>query len=274
MGASLFSSQADLTKRISDAVGVDVKKLCLESDEETLRQTQNAQIALYATGVLAYHDAGTRADALAGHSVGEYAALACAGIVSIEEGARLVKTRGEIMAASGRERPGTMAAVLGLERADLEKLLAEVSSGEVVVANDNCPGQLVISGDVSAVQEASEKATTAGARRVLPLNVSGAFHSPLMESSAREMRRALDQASFAAGSAKVYSNVLAAPIAEAARWPELLETQLRSVVRWTESVQAMIADGVTEFVECGAGEVLSGLIKRIDKSVAIRATNS
>lgn len=166
------------------------------------------------------------------------------------------------MASAGKDRPGTMAAVLGLERSVLEELCNSVTEGVVVIANDNCPGQLVISGDVAAVEIAGEKAKGAGAKRVLPLNVSGAFHSPLMAESARTMGAALKSAHFKSGRV-VYSNVLAAANKDASAWPGLLERQLESPVRWTESVEAMNGDGIDIFVECGAGEVLSGLIKRI-----------
>ena len=168
---------------ISAATGVDVATLCFESDEETLRQTQNAQIALYTCSMSAWaclnsHTQGvTTIDGFAGHSVGEDAALAASGTITLEEGARLVQTRGQIMAQAGSRHPGTMAAVLGLERPELEKVCESVD-GVVVIANDNCPGQLVISGEVEAVAKASRQASESGAKRVLPLNVSGAFHSP------------------------------------------------------------------------------------------------
>lgn len=269
MGVDLYThapAAREVFEAVSDAISVDVAKLCFESDEETLRQTQNAQIALYTCGVAAFRALGANASIMAGHSVGEYAALAAAEIVSVEDGARLVKRRGELMAASGRERPGTMAAVLGLEREALEGVCRDVE-GICVVANDNCPGQLVISGDVNAVQAASALATERGAKRVLPLNVSGAFHSPLMEEPAREMALALREVLFDDdGSAAVYSNVTAESVDVASQWPDLLERQLKSPVLWTESVFNMIRDGVDTFVECGSGEVLGGLIRRIDKT--------
>lgn len=275
MGAELWDlpEGRKVADGIRSAVGVDVRKLTQETDEETLRQTQNAQMALYACGVAAHACLGVEAQAMAGHSIGEYAALASSGMLSVADGARLVQRRGELMAASGKTRPGGMAAVLGLERAILEDVCRSVDSGVAVVANDNCPGQLVISGDAAAVQEASLKATEAGAKRVLPLNVSGAFHSPLMEDSAREMRQALDPVAFRRSEIRVYSNVTAKPNPDPEIWPMLLEDQLRNPVRWTEIVQNMIEDGVTTFIECGAGEVLCGLIRRIDKSVTTLAAN-
>jgi [acyl-carrier-protein] S-malonyltransferase len=260
----------------SDAVGIDLRKLCFEADEETLRHTENTQIALYVCSVAAFRclpdTIAPRVTVMAGHSVGEYAALACAGILAVGDGARLVRRRGELMAESGSSRPGTMAAVLGLERHILEDVCSH-AGGTVVVANDNCPGQLVISGEVVAVRKASEMASQAGAKRVLPLNVSGAFHSPLMEEPASRLAEALGEVQFTASPVRVYSNVTAEPVEDPATWPDLLERQLRSPVRWTESVQNMVRDGVGSFIECGVGEVLSGLMKRIDKSVSTNRVN-
>ena len=258
---------------VAEASGVDVAKLCFEADDDTLRQTQNAQLALYTCGVAAWRalceKLPTVAPAyMAGHSIGEYAALACCEIVSVEDGARLVRKRGEVMAESGRVRPGGMAAILGLERDALEEVCRAASTGGqvAVIANDNCPGQMVISGDKEAVGRACGLATEKGAKRALPLNVSGAFHSPLMEEPKKAMREVLAHTSFRASTgAAVVGNVSAQPVTDASQWSTLLEEQLRRPVRWTESVQTMLAAGVTTFVECGGGEVLSGLIKRIHK---------
>ncbi|MFY9235386.1 MAG: ACP S-malonyltransferase [Fimbriimonadaceae bacterium] len=265
---------------ISAATGIDLARLCFESDEETLRRTENAQIALYTCGVAAWKELephlGTLApQAMAGHSVGEYAALACAGVVSVSDGARLVQRRGEIMAASGKERPGSMAAVLGLESGELEAVCSETStSGSVVViANDNCPGQLVVSGDAAAVGRAGELAIARGAKRVLPLNVSGAFHSPLMDKSAVQMADALAAADFRQSSVPVVSNVTAEAVMTPSLWPDLLERQLRSTVRWTESVRSMLGMGIAVFVECGSGEVLSGLLRRIEREATPLTVN-
>jgi [acyl-carrier-protein] S-malonyltransferase len=275
MGRELVEARPEAKEAfrlVSEAVGADLEQLCFESDEETLRQTQNAQIALFTCGVAAFRvlqtawPEGTPIGAVAGHSIGEYPALVAAGVFSLEEGARLVRTRGDLMARSGQDRPGTMAAVLGLDREALEQACAE-AEGVAVVANDNCPGQLVISGEVEAVRRAGELAQAAGAKRVLPLNVSGAFHSPLMEIPAREMGAALRQATLGTAKYRVYSNVTSEPVTDMAEIPSLLERQLASPVRWTESVQHMVRDGVDMFVECGVGEVLSGLVRRTDKSV-------
>lgn len=272
MGAELFQHRSEARETfaaVSDAAGVDVAALCFESDEETLRQTQNAQLALFACGVAAYrclasHLSGVMSlDAYAGHSIGEYAALVASGALSVEDGARLVKLRGDLMAEAGKSAPGTMAAVLGLERDQLQAV-CESTAGIVVIANDNCPGQLVISGEREAVGKASEAAIAAGAKRVLPLNVSGAFHSPLMEQSAEGMRASLEATPFKLGG-RVFSNVTAQPVVTEGRWPELLVQQLKSPVRWTETIQNMRNEGVRTFIECGVGDVLCGLLKRIDR---------
>lgn len=176
------------------------------------------------------------------------------------------------MAESGGVNPGTMAAILGLEREPLRAVCAAVS-GVCVIANDNCPGQLVISGDVDGVKEAMAKALEAGAKRALPLNVSGAFHSPLMHDAAIAMGSTLQEAAFGSQSQRtvVYANVTASRVEHSIEWPDLLTKQLESPVRWTESVAAMKEDGITKFIECGSGEVLCGLIKRIDKELTTAA---
>ncbi|MCX7800040.1 MAG: ACP S-malonyltransferase [Fimbriimonadales bacterium] len=276
-----FASARNVFDQVSEAIGSDVRAVCFEMDEHTLRQTQNAQIALYACGVAAFEAfreaGGPQPDLAAGHSIGEYAALAAAGIVSVGDGARLVAARGRVMAESGRERPGGMAAVLGLERERLEEVCREASSGGevVVVANDNCPGQLVVSGDKAAVERACTLATQAGAKRAIPLNVSGAFHSPLMEEPARRMGEALRTVAFGPGNGtRVVGNVEADANDDPARWPELLEAQLRRPVRWTESVRRMLELGASAFVECGVGDVLTGLLRRIDRDAkGLRASD-
>lgn len=275
MGQSLYEgSEAarQVFEHVSSTLHLDIAKLCFESDEETLRATQNAQIALFTCGVAAYRALeveGVRAEVFAGHSIGEYAAHVCAGNIPLEVGATLVRKRGNVMAEAGKTHPGTMAAVLGLDADVIQEALKKVS-GIVVIANDNCPGQVVISGEVAAVEAAGPVLSEAGAKRVLPLNVSGAFHSPLMEGPSKEMAKALAAVDFAFGK-PVYSNVTTKPVDNPVFWNQLLEQQLRDSVRWTGSVQNMIADGVNQFIECGVGEVLCGLIKRISKDVTLSA---
>ncbi len=271
MGKDVFEASAssrEVFENVSKTLGIDITKLCFESDEETLRATNNAQIALYTVGVASYAASDQSADVFAGHSIGEYAALVCSGTLSLEDGARLVRKRGELMASAGDLTPGTMAAVLGLEIPLISETLAKVD-GVVVVANDNCPGQTVISGEVDAVAKAIPMLQEAGAKRVLPLNVSGAFHSPLMTEPSRQMAQALADAVFQKGK-PIYANVTTKPVADPSDWRSILEQQLRDQVRWTDSVRNMIADGVTEFIEFGPGEVLCGMLKRIDKAVPAR----
>ena len=176
------------------------------------------------------------------------------------------------MAEAGKTRPGTMAAVLGLDRDALERV-CQRTEGKVVIANDNCPGQMVLSGDVEAMQGAMEAALAAGAKRVLPLNVSGAFHSPLMQDSAVEMAKALQAATFAPGNARVFSNVTAQPVVVEGKWADLLTWQLKSPVRWNETIENLLNEGIRTFIECGTGDVLSGLIKRVDREAKTLRVN-
>lgn len=271
MGKEVYeasSASREVFENVAQTLGFDVSKLCFESDEETLRATNNAQIALFTVGVASYAASEQVADVFAGHSIGEYAALVCSKTLSLEDGARLVRKRGELMASAGDLTPGTMAAVLGLEILVISETLAAVE-GVVVVANDNCPGQTVISGAVDAVAAAIPLLQEAGAKRVLPLNVSGAFHSPLMTEPSQQMAQALADAVFQKGK-PVYANVTTKPVADPSEWRSILEQQLRDQVRWTDSVRNMITDGVTEFIEFGPGEVLCGMLKRIDKTVPAR----
>lgn len=262
-----YVSAAQVFDEVTAATGVDARKLCFETEEEALRQTQNAQLALFTASVATFRAIESKAKgvAMAGHSVGEYAALACAGVFSVSDGARLVQKRGDLMARAGTLRPGTMAAVLGLDDPKIEEICSAVSSQDkvVVVANYNSPGQIVISGDIDAVAEATKLLQEAGAKRCIPLNVSGAFHSPLMHDAAKSMGEALSQVQFAESNPAVISNVTAEP---GTNWRELLERQLESPVRWTESVRKMIELGAESFVECGPGDVLTGLLRRIDSS--------
>lgn len=277
MGKELFESDErarNVFDRVSEATGRDLAQLCFETDEDTLRQTQNAQLALYTCGLAAYaciQDELPVEHVLAGHSVGEFAAVTAAGACNIETGAKLVQRRGEIMASAGATRPGTMAAILGLDRPMLEDCCNTAShDGKVVViANDNAPGQLVISGDVSAVDEACELAKIAGAKRALTLNVSGAFHSPLMEDAAEEFANDLGASEWLEQKRIVVANVTAEPVEHGNQWAGLFQAQLRSPVRWTESVQRLKSMGITNGIECGVGAVLSGLIKRIEPEITL-----
>ncbi len=275
MGKELFeasSAAARIFERVSESTGRDMAKLCFESDEDQLRLTQNTQIALYTCSVAAWAALLERIDAraisfFAGHSVGEYAAVVASGALSVEDGARLVQRRGDLMAASGAVRTGGMAAVIGMSDADLATVCEESSNDTevVVIANQNSPGQLVISGDLDAVSRASALASERGAKRVLPLNVSGAFHSPLMEESAAALAETFKTVSLQPMRTPVVCNVTAAPNSDSSQWPDLLTRQLKSQVLWQRSVERMVSEGVSLFVECGSGEVLTSLLKRISR---------
>ena len=270
MGEDLYRNDTfarQVFDQIEQATNVNVALLCFESDESVLKQTQNAQLALYACGLAAYYALreaipGLEVKGIAGHSVGEYTALAAAGMITVAEGATLVKRRSELMAGAGKDRPGTMAAVIGLDAEELQHAVNLAGGGVCVIANDNCPGQLVISGEIDAVQAASVKCGELGAKRVIPLQVSGAFHSPLMDAASEELGKAIDRVHFSEGGVPVYSNVTAEIGKD---WPPLLKEQLKSRVRWCETVEHMKRDGITTYVECGSGEVLTGLLRRIDK---------
>jgi [acyl-carrier-protein] S-malonyltransferase len=242
----------------------------LDADEaaERLKQTEITQPALYVHSLAAaavLEGEGLGPDMAAGHSLGEYSALAASGACSFADGLRIVRTRGLLMAKAGDGRPGTMAAVLGLDDDVVERVCAEASDageGVVVAANYNAPGQVVISGDPGAVDRAIEGAKAAGARRALPLPVSGAFHSPLMEEARAELGAALQGIDWQTPRCPVYLNVTAQPTTDPAEIRARLLEQLTSPVRWSQTLQAMQAGGAARFVEVGTGNVLSGLAKR------------
>ena len=207
----------------------------------------------------------------AGHSLGEYSALVYAGALTFEDGLKLVRLRGELMQKAGIENPGTMAAVVGLESSVVNELCSEASAtGIVQAANFNSPGQIVISGSVEGVRKAMELAKTRGAKLVKELPVSGAFHSPLMESAREGLKAALERTEIRDAAIPVYANVTARPVQQANEIRSLLNQQLTSPVRWEETIQNMIEDGASTFVELGPGKVLQGLVKRINSGVAIK----
>jgi len=237
-----------------------------DADKERLTQTQNTQPALFVHSMAvmsALPSSASKPAMVAGHSLGEYSALAAAGAISFEEGLRIVRLRGELMAKAGDIRPGAMAAILGMEDADVEAVCVEASGdGIVQPANFNSPGQIVISGDVDAIDRAVALAAERGARRALKLPVSGAFHSPLMDFARDGLAEGLASLDIRTPSCPVYLNVTAAPTTDPAEIRERLVEQLTSPVRWAQGLTAMHADGATKFVEVGAGKVLSGLVKR------------
>jgi [acyl-carrier-protein] S-malonyltransferase len=257
----------ELVGRLSEAAGRDVAELLLTASAETLRATRNAQLATFALsqvaldaarrGPLAHLGPG-RWKAVAGHSLGEYSALVAAQVIGLEEGARLVRVRGDAMQEAADTRPGTMAAVLGLE---LDGLLAVCETVEGAwVANDNAPGQVVVAGTHEGVEQAGERALQAGAKRVVPLQVGGAFHTPLMAPAQDRLGSALQAASFGPAACPVVSNVDASAHVEG--FAALLSAQLCSRVRWRESLTALGCDGAHLFVELGPGTELSGMVRR------------
>src|SRR3954447_14225419 len=251
----------------SEAAGIDLEKLCFDTPMSELVETENQQPALVAT-CLAINEAirvrGIKPDFVVGHSVGEFAALAAAQSLTAAEAIALVRERGLAMAAAARERPGTMAAILGLADEAVESICHKIQN--VWPANYNCPGQNVVSGASGAVEACCEEAEQAGARRAIRLRVSGAFHSPLVERAADRLRPAVERINLVDGGAQFMSTVTAR-IEEAMAYRELLIQQLTAPVKFTQAARELINQGVTTFVEVGPGSVLSGLLKRIDKSV-------
>ncbi|WP_040204953.1 ACP S-malonyltransferase [Neobacillus jeddahensis] len=251
---------------------VKLSQLIFEGPKEELTQTFNTQPALLTTSmaILEYFQkSGIKADYLAGHSLGEYTALVAAGVFSFEDGVFAVRKRGEFMENAVPNGEGSMAAVLGLDRDTLDAVTKDVCAAgfPVSLANLNCPGQIVISGSKEGVAQAGAEAKAAGAKRVLPLDVSGPFHSTLMKPAANQLREVLDAVVMKDASVPVLVNVSAEPISEAAEIKDKLIEQLYSPVLWEDSVVKMIALGVDTFIEIGPGKVLSGLIKKIDKTV-------
>lgn len=268
--ADRFPEARAVFEEADDVLGFALSKLAWEGPGEELTLTHNAQPAILTHSVAVYRVVASRLGDIrfaAGHSLGEFSAYVAAGAMSFADALRTVRRRGELMFRSGEERPGTMAAVLGLEDEVLEDVCRSASTADEVciAANYNAPGQIVISGDVVAVERASELAREAGARRVLPLNVSGAFHSPLMAVAEAGLAEQLDLVDLTAPEFPVVSNVNAEAVTEAARARELLLRQLTSPVRWTACMRTILDGGVNTFLELGPGSVLSGLLRRIDR---------
>lgn len=273
MGADLFEQFPTARARFEEAnevLGFSLSDIMFSDEEdaaEKLKQTEITQPALYTHSLAAMavlEEKGVSPEMAAGHSLGEYSALAAVGAMSFADGLRAVRRRGDLMAQAGVIRPGAMAAILGLDNEVVEAICEDASEeGDVAVAaNYNSPGQIVISGDRGAVSRASEAAKEAGARRALPLPVSGAFHSPLMEYAVDGLGEALASLQIQTPRCPVYLNVTASPTSDPGEIRQRLLDQLTSPVRWAQSLEAMAADGTTRFVEVGTGNVLSGLVKR------------
>ena len=275
MGKDLYESfplARTFYDRAEEILGFPLKKYSFNGPEEELKQTRVTQPALFVHSVIVdqiLKEAGIRPEIVAGHSLGEYSALVSAEALSFEEALPLVKLRGELMQHAGEIRPGTMAAILGLSDEEVEALCREASaSGVVVPANYNSPGQLVVSGSVEGVRKAMELAKEKGARRAVELVVSGAFHSPLMESAVEKLKEAIENADFRKPRVPLVPNVTAQATTDPAEIREQLVRQLVQPVRWVESVREMVRQGATQFYEVGSGRVLTGLLKRIDRNVS------
>ncbi len=265
MGAAWVDHPSwELVTEVSEAAGRDVARLLIDAGDDELRETRNSQLATFAASMIAL-DAVTRVGietaAHAGHSLGEYSALVAAGVVDFADGIRLVTERGEAMQVAAEERSGTMAAVLGLDD-DLVEQACRQADGDVWVANFNAPGQVVIAGAPAMVDVAGTMAKNLGAKRVMPLPVGGAFHTPFMAPARDRLAKAVDRTEFRLPDHPVYANVDAASHTGADSWPELLSSQLTSPVRWRQSVHNMCDAGFTTFVELGPGTVLTGTVKR------------
>ncbi|MDQ1913252.1 ACP S-malonyltransferase [Paenibacillus sp. GD4] len=282
MGKDIYTSDA-AAKRIFDAadvaLGFELSRIIFEGPEEELKQTYHTQPALLTTSI-AYLELfkrnGIQPDYVAGHSLGEYSALVAAGVLSFEEAVRTVRARGQFMEQAVPGGQGAMAAVLGAEREALQQLCEAITKevGVVELANLNCPGQIVVSGSKEGVQALVERGKEAGAKRAIPLEVSGPFHSSLMKPASEKLAEVLAGLSMQPAQVPVVANVTAAPVEAPSAVKQLLIDQVHSSVLWEDSVAWLISQGVDTFIEIGSGSVLAGLIKKIDRSVKVYSINS
>lgn len=271
MGKDLYENSElarTLFAQANDILGFDIQSIMFEGTEDQLKQTNVTQpaIFLHSTILAACLGASFSPDMVAGHSLGEFSALVANKTLSFEDGLRLVAKRAAAMQKACELAPSTMAAILGLEDDVVERICAQID-GVVVPANYNCPGQLVISGSLEAIETACAKLTEAGAKRALVLQVGGAFHSPLMEPAREELAAAIEATHFATPICPVYQNVNAQAVTDPAQIKANLVTQLTGAVRWTQIMQNMLADGCTEVIEVGPGKVLQGLFKKVDREI-------
>lgn len=270
MGKDLYDNSElarSLFNKANEVLGFDITKIMFEGTDEELKQTKVTQpaIFLHSTILAACLGESFKPDMVAGHSLGELSALVANGTLKFEDGLTLVYKRALAMQKACEAEPSTMAAILGLEDEIVEKVCASID-GIVVAANYNCPGQLVISGAFPAVEEACAKLTEAGAKRALMLPVGGAFHSPLMEPAREELAAAIEATEFNTPSCPVYQNVTASAVSSPEEIKKNLVVQLTAPVKWTQTMQQMIADGATEVIEVGPGKVLQGLFKKVDRA--------
>lgn len=275
MGQDLYNRSSlakQLFEQANDILGFRITDIMFEGTAEDLKQTKVTQPAIFLHSVILAKTLGNRfkPDMVAGHSLGEFSALVANKTLSFEDGLQLVFKRALAMQKACELQPSTMAAVLGLEDDIVENICAE-TAGVVVAANYNCPGQLVISGDIDAVNNACEALKAAGARRALVLPVGGAFHSPLMEPAREELANAIENTQFSKPICPIYQNVTAAAVNNEADIKQNLISQLTAPVKWTQSVNQMITDGASEFIEVGPGNVLQGLVKKINRDAITSA---
>jgi len=273
MGKDLYETSAlakAMFEQANDIMGFRISDLMFNGTEEDLRQTKVTQPAIFIHSVIAARVMGDQfqPDMVAGHSLGEFSALVANGTLSFEDGLKLVMERAYAMQDACEAVPGTMAAILALADEKVEEVCSE-TPGIVVAANYNCPGQLVISGEVEAVKAACENMTKAGAKRALLLNVGGAFHSPLMEPARERLAKAIEATTFNTPSCPIYQNATATPQQNVEEIRKNLIAQLTAPVRWTQSVEHMVADGANTFTEVGPGKVLQGLVEKIHKEAVI-----
>ncbi|MEI2270584.1 ACP S-malonyltransferase [Sphingobacterium sp. ML3W] len=277
MGQDLYNLNEEtkaLFEKANDILGFRITDIMFSGTDEELKQTNVTQPAIFLHSVILAKALGDsfQPDMVAGHSLGEFSALVAAGALSFEDGLKLVSQRANAMQKACELQPSTMAAILGLEDAVVEEICAKVDE-VVVAANYNCPGQLVISGSIEGVDKACALLTEAGAKRALKLNVGGAFHSPLMESAKVELQAAIEATDILSPRCPIYQNIDAQPQTEPAIIKQNLIAQLTGAVRWTQTVQNMLADGATAFVEVGPGNVLQGLVKKVDRQVQTSAAS-
>jgi [acyl-carrier-protein] S-malonyltransferase len=270
MGKDLYENSAtarELFAKANDVLGFDIMKIMFEGSDEELKQTKVTQpaIFLHSTILAACLGEDFKPDMVAGHSLGEFSALVANRTLNFEDGLKLVYQRALAMQKACEKEPSTMAAILGLEDTVVEEVCAAID-GVVVAANYNCPGQLVISGAFPAVEAACAKLTEAGAKRAMILQVGGAFHSPLMEPAREELAAAIEATTFSQPTCPVYQNVTASAVTDPTEIKRNLVAQLTAPVKWTQTMNAMIADGASEVVEVGPGKVLQGLFKKVDRA--------
>lgn len=274
MGQEFYDQYDDVKaifKCANEVLNKDIEKLMLEGPQEKLTQTENAQPALLLASYIVLTllaKENIKPTVAVGHSLGEYSALVAAGALTLEDALPLVQRRGQLMERAFPKGQGTMAAILGLTEEEIGEVLKQLPTEEIVdIANLNCPGQIVISGTKIGVERATSLLNEAGARRVIPLNVSGPFHSRLMKRANEDFSKTLEQTSFQTGEIDVYANVTAKPVTDEREIKDLLQQQMYSPVRFSESIEQIIQDGIKVFVEVGHGRVLSGLVRKINRSV-------